>query len=145
MHHREADYRRERDIYLRLQDVPQLLRYHDDLLIIEMTVVGRETFDKRPVYRLKVVLKSGTEQEELYDVETGMQIGQEARRESPFGTAPTTTIFRDYRKYGAVKFPAVQVQRVLGIEQVVTFTSYEFDVVPASTFDLPAVIKALIK
>jgi hypothetical protein len=37
------------------------------------------------------------------------------------------------------------VQRLLGIEQVVTFTWYEFDTVPATAFDLPAVIKALIK
>ena len=104
-----------------------------------------ETFDKRPAYRVKVVLKSGTEQFNLYDVETGMQIGQEATRESPFGSAPTTTIFRDYQKYGVVKFPSVHVERILGIEQVVTFTSYEFDVVPNNAFDLPPVIKALIK
>ena len=111
----------------------------------DMTVVGQETFDKRPAYRVKVVLKSGTEQQELYDVETGMQIGQEATRESPFGSAPTTTIFRDYQRVGPVKFPMVQVQRVLGIEQIVTFTSYEFDVVPSNAFDLPPAIKALIK
>jgi len=111
----------------------------------EMTFVGQETFDKRPAYRVKVVLKSGTEQFNLYDVETGMQIGQEATRESPFGSAPTTTIFRDYQQYGVVKFPSIHVERILGIEQVVTFTSYEFDVVPNNAFDLPPVIKALIK
>ena len=110
-----------------------------------MTVVGKEMFDKRDAYKLKVVLKSGTEQVEFYDVETGMQLGQEATRDTPFGSAPTTTIFRDYQKFGEVKMPATQLQRVLGIEQVVTFTSFEFDVVPANAFDLPAVIKALIK
>jgi hypothetical protein len=50
-HQREADYRRERDIYLRLRErrvsnirgchVPQLLEFHDALLILEMTVVTR--------------------------------------------------------------------------------------------------------
>jgi hypothetical protein len=48
-HKQEADYRRERDIYLRLQregiteirrcHVPELIAYDDDLLIIEMTIV----------------------------------------------------------------------------------------------------------
>lgn len=118
---------------------------HGPDYVREMTVVGREEFDKRPAYKIKVVLASGTEQSEYFDVETALQIGLEATRETPFGSAPTTTIYRDYRKYGALMLPATQVQRILGIEQVVTFTSYEFDVVPASTFDLPPVIKALIK
>jgi hypothetical protein len=41
--------------------------------------------------------------------------------------------------------PSTQVQRILGIEQVVTFTSYEFNVVPGSAFDVPAAVKPLIK
>lgn len=49
--HREGDYRRERDVYLRLQEhaistlrgchVPRLLDYDDTLWIIEMSVVSR--------------------------------------------------------------------------------------------------------
>lgn len=118
---------------------------HTPDFVKTMAVVGQETFDKRPAYRVKVTLSSGTEQEELFDVETGLQLGLEATRDTPFGSAPTTTIYRDYQKFGAVKLPVTQVTRILGIEQVVTFTSYEFDVVPANTFDLPAVIKALLK
>jgi hypothetical protein len=48
---REVDYRRERDVYLRLQEegvtticdcrVPQLIAYDDTLCVIEMTVVSR--------------------------------------------------------------------------------------------------------
>jgi hypothetical protein len=51
IHQREADYCRERDVYLRLQahgvttlrggHVPQLLRYDDVRWVIEMTVVKR--------------------------------------------------------------------------------------------------------
>jgi hypothetical protein len=51
IHARETDYCRERDVYLRLQkngimrirswEVPQLLRYDDELWAIEMTVVTR--------------------------------------------------------------------------------------------------------
>jgi hypothetical protein len=50
-HEHEVDYCRERDIYLRLKEkavstihgchVPQLLGYHDELWVIEMTVVSR--------------------------------------------------------------------------------------------------------
>jgi hypothetical protein len=111
----------------------------------EMTVIGREEFDARPAYRLKVVLASGTEQVEFFDVETGMQIGLEATRESPLGPVPTTIVYREYKAYGALTYPSKVIQRVLGIEQVVTFTTLEFDTVPVTAFDMPPVIKALIK
>ena len=111
----------------------------------QMTVLGKEEFDKRQAYKIKIVLASGTEQTEFYDVETGLQLGQEATRDTPFGSAPTTTIYRNYKKFGPVMMPALQLQRILGIEQSVTFTSIEFDVLPSNAFELPAVIKALIK
>src|SRR5436309_3347316 len=51
VHESETGYRRERDVYLRLKqlgvrairgcEVPQLLRYDDELWIIEMTIVTR--------------------------------------------------------------------------------------------------------
>ena len=37
------------------------------------------------------------------------------------------------------------LQRTMGIEQTLTITGYEFDVVPSTAFDLPVQIKALIK
>jgi outer membrane lipoprotein-sorting protein len=53
---------------------------HTPDFVKEMTVAGRETFDKRPAYRLKIKLASGIEQEELFDVETGLQIGIDSGR-----------------------------------------------------------------
>ncbi len=111
----------------------------------EMSVIGREDFDGRPVYRVKVITVRGTEQIEFFEVESGLQAGIEATRETPMGNMPTTTVFRDFQRFGQLTFPSKVVQRLLGQEQTVTFSAYEFDNVPASTFDLPAVIKALIK
>ena len=110
-----------------------------------MTVVGKEEFDKRQVFRVKVVSVRGTEQFELFDVATGHQAGVEATRDTPFGMVPTTTIYRDYQRFGQLTFPASVVQRILGQEQVFVFSTYEFNTVPPATFDLPPVIKALIK
>jgi hypothetical protein len=111
----------------------------------EMTVVGQEEFDGRDAYRVKVVTVGGNEQFELFEVASGLLIGFEATRATPMGIVPTTGIFRDFRKFGALTFPATLIQRALGLEQVLTFTSYEFDAVPSSAFDLPPAIKALIK
>ena len=110
-----------------------------------MTVVGKEDFDSRQVYRVKVVSVRGTEQFELFDATTGLQAGIEATRDTPFGNVPTTTIFRDYQRFGQLTFPARVIQRILGQEQIFVFKTYEFDTVPPATFDLPPAIKALIK
>ena len=118
---------------------------HGADFIKEMTVVGREEFDKRQVYRLKTVSNRGVETFELFDVDTGLQAGSEAVRETPFGNVPTTTFMRDSQRFGPLKFPSTVVARVLGQEQIVTFRTYSFNSVPPSAFDLPAPIKALIK
>jgi hypothetical protein len=99
----------------------------------------------RDVYRLKVVTLRGNEQFELYDAENGLQVAVEASRDTPLGIVPSVALMEEYQKYGAVLVPTKVVQRVLGQEHVFSFTSYEFDTVPANTFDLPPAIKALIK
>ena len=110
-----------------------------------MTVVGLENFDRRPAYKVRVTKMSGFESTEYFDVETGLQIGEEAVQLSAMGSMPVTGIFREYRSVGRVKLPFVMVQRALGMEQVLTVTEVEVNKVPASAFDLPPAIKALIK
>lgn len=111
----------------------------------EMTVLGKETFDNREVYRLKVVTNRGTEQIEFFETSSGMHAGTEATRETPMGNVPTTTAYREFQRFGQLTFPSKMVNRVLGQEHVVVFTAYEFNNVPASVFELPPPIKALIK
>jgi hypothetical protein len=110
-----------------------------------MSVVERATFDGRPAHKLHVVLVSGSEEFQFFDVETGLRIGTEARRETQLGVVPTTSMWRDYKTFGPLLQPTTIVQRPLGIEQVVRLTSIEYDRVPDGAFDLPAEIKALIK
>jgi zinc protease len=118
---------------------------HKDDYVKEMSVVGRESLDKRDVYRVKVITLRGNEQFELYDVDNGLQVAVEASRDTPLGIVPSVVLMKEYQKFGAVLMPTRVVQRVLGQEHVFAFSSYEFDSVPANTFDLPATIKALIK
>lgn len=113
--------------------------------IAELTLVGREDFDKRPVYRVRSVSKRGTETFHLFDVDSGLRIGTEARRDMPIGIVPATTFYREYRRYGLLLYPSTVVQRALGQEQIFRFTNYRFDTVPGNAFDLPAPIRALIK
>lgn len=111
----------------------------------QMTVMGQEPFDKRTAYKVKMVFTNGVEQVEYFDVETGLQIGQEASRDTPVGIVPTRSMARDFKKFGNLMMATTMEETFLGVSQIVTITSYEFDKVPATTFDLPKAIKALIK
>ncbi len=112
--------------------------------IRDMTTLDRTTFDDRPAWRIRVVFKTGREQIEYFDIETGLQIGSEASRATPQGIVSAVNIFRNYQKFGNLLQATTFVQHVLGFEQVVTLTSCQYDQVPDSTFALPAEVAALL-
>ena len=111
----------------------------------ELTTIAKVEFDKRPAYQVKVVHISGVEEMEYYDVETGLHIGTESQRETPMGVLPIRGMLREYQKFGGLKQPTVLVQGTMGIDQVLRISSYEYNTVPATAFDPPPAIKALIK
>lgn len=109
-----------------------------------MEVVGRVQFDGHETWKLKVVLPSGNEQFEYFDVTSGLQAGSEMTRTLPQGVVPTTNFTRDYKKFGALMQPTTIVQRALGLDQVVTISSIEYDTVTDAVFDIPAEVKPLL-
>jgi hypothetical protein len=111
--------------------------------VTTLTTVGRFTFENRPAYKVHVVLTSGVEHDEYFDIESGFQIGSEAQRATPLGVVPTTAVLRDYKKFGPVWQPTTLVQKALFLEQVLRVMSVEYDTVSANVFDPPPAIKAL--
>jgi hypothetical protein len=85
VHERPESYRRERDVYLRLQDlhiefieghtVPQLVDYDDELLVLEMSVVvrpfvldfGGAYLDRAPDYDEEILEEWRREKEEQFE------------------------------------------------------------------------------
>ena len=113
--------------------------------IKEFVPVAREDFGRTPAIKVKVTLQSGTEQFEYFDAVTGVLLGFEGSRATPMGNVPTTEILANYKPFGQVKLPTTIRQRALGFETEISIATVEFDTVPADAFDLPLVIKALIK
>ena len=107
--------------------------------------VGRETFAQKPAYRVRVVLKSGTEQFEFFDVASGLLLGFEGSRAMPMGVVPTTEIIDEYKTFKGLTLPTSVTQRALGFETQIRIANFEFDTVAPTAFDLPPAIKALIK
>lgn len=118
---------------------------HEPDYVRDMTTIEKVEFGGRPAYKVKVVFVSGHEELEYYDAELGWAIGGEARRDTPMGVLPTTSWLKEYKKFGALTFPTVIVQRVLSAEQSLKIATFEYDVVQPKEFDPPPAVKALIK
>lgn len=110
-----------------------------------ITTVERTTFDGRECYKVRLVNEAGMEDVEFYDVETGLKAGGQMSRESPMGAMNSTFTHGDYRKFGKLLHPATQKISTMGVEQILTIESIEYDTVDPKVFDLPDAIKALVK
>ena len=117
---------------------------HEPARVRELTTLDQVEFDGRPAWKVRVVFRSGPEQFEYFDVETGLLIGSEAMRATPQGVVPTVNVLRDYQQFGDLLQATTFVQRAMGFEQVVTLTACEYDQVPDATFELPPAIAALL-
>ena len=111
----------------------------------EASTIEKTTFGNRPAYKIKVVTKFNSESTIYLDAETYYPIGSEKVAETPMGAMPTMISTGEFKKFGLFMQPTTMVQSAMGFEQIIRVTSYEYDVVAASAFDLPPAIKALIK
>jgi hypothetical protein len=118
---------------------------HKPEFVKSMTTMEKTEFDGHPAYKVKMVLVSGLERVEYFDVQSGFQIGSEEDRESQMGTTHAVTTIRDYKKFGAFMQPTFLSANVMGADQIIHVATFEYDAVPADAFALPPQIKALIK
>ncbi len=118
----------------------------DDSRYEYMKTVEKTTFEGRPVYKVALKRKGGSSEDiEFYDVETGLKAGGQATRNTPMGAVNVTAIQGEYKKFGDFMHATILKQKVMGIEQVMTFASIEHDKLEPSLFEMPAAVKALIK
>jgi hypothetical protein len=118
---------------------------HDEGRFASMEIVALEDFEGRPCYRLRLVRKSGTEDFEFFDTKTALLAGSIVKRDSPIGKIAATHVIDDYREFGGLRIPTRVVQRMAGLEQVLTIEQMEVDTVDPAVFDPPAEIRALLK
>lgn len=110
-----------------------------------LTAAGTATFEGRKVNRIEAVNVLGDKSTEFFDAETGLHAGSISTRETPMGSVEVTSVIRDYRKAGDTLQAHQLVQRMMGVEQVITLQTFEFNTVTADAFVMPPAIRALIK
>ncbi|MGD2136395.1 MAG: hypothetical protein PVF27_09550, partial [Gemmatimonadales bacterium] len=108
------------------------------------TLEQTEFADKR-CYAVKVTTTWDEEYVEYYDADTGLLAGSVRQMESPMGAMETTSMLSDYRDFGGLLVPAQTTQRTMGIDQIITVTGVEYDVVDPAVFELPDEIRALVE
>jgi hypothetical protein len=112
-------------------------------MIKSVETVADTTFEGKPCYKVKVTTTWGEEYAEFFEKETGLQIGGIRDQASPMGNIEAVTVASDWRLVDGVLMPFKSVQRVMGMEQIITMTSVETTPPPDSVFALPPEIKAL--
>ncbi len=121
-----------------------LMGVRDRSLFQSMETVERTEMGGQPCYRVRAVTLAGREIFDCYHVETGLLVAQTAVQDSPMGSMPTTTYLSEYREFGGMLMPTLMTQEMMGAQQVIRFTSVEYDGVDAAAFALPAQIHALM-
>jgi len=102
-------------------------------------------FDGRPCYKVQLTRSDGGQDVDFYDVATGLRAGSQNMRMTPMGPMTTVSVESDYKKVGKLLIAMKMSQKVMGIEQIITLSTVEYDKVDPAVFEPPAAIKALIK
>jgi hypothetical protein len=110
-----------------------------------LTTVERTTRGGHECYLVRLTWKSGRETFDCYSTETGLLVGMNVRQVSSSGTADAEYLYDDYRAFDGVLMPGRVVARTAGIEQVLTRSAVSFDAIPASAFEPPAEVRALMR
>jgi len=114
--------------------------YVDSASVVEETEFGGKMCQK-----VRVVTKWGEEYFEFYDVATGLPAGSIRTQESPMGGIETTSVLSDYKDFGGILGASRTVQSMMGMDQIITVNTVEYDTVDSTVFELPSEIKAMMR
>jgi len=107
--------------------------------------VERTTVAGRDCFKVRLVWQSDRETFDCYSPETGLLVASLGQQQSSMGVIDAVTLYDDYRDVDGVKVATKISVQAMGMEQVLTMKEIRFTDVPASTFELPAEIKALVR
>ena len=110
-----------------------------------VTTLEEVDFEGRRCYKVRLARKTGGEDIEFYDVATGLRAGRIATRETLLGPVTSTMVLTDYKRVGNLVQPTTLRTQGGGVVQVIRISWTEYDRVPASIFELPPPIVALLR
>jgi hypothetical protein len=111
----------------------------------KLEFAGTTDFEGRRCYWLHGITHWGKDNNQFYDVETGLLAGYRFQSDDATSTAITTLLFQDYKSFGGPLVATRNIARTGDHSQTVTFTSVTYEQLSDSLFELPSAVKALLK
>jgi hypothetical protein len=106
---------------------------------------GTIDFEGRPCYWLHGVTHWGKDNNQFYDVETGLLSGYRFQADQSDSKTIVVLVISDYKSFGGPKVATKRVVRSGDFSRTTTLNSVSYESLDDSIFDLPAPVKALLK
>jgi hypothetical protein len=107
-------------------------------------LAGITDFEGRRCYWLHGTTHWGKDNNQFYDVETGLLAGYRFQSDDA-SSAPVTLLFQDYKSFGGPLVATKSISRMGSQSQTATCKSVSYEPLPDSMFELPQAVKALLK
>jgi zinc protease len=108
-------------------------------------LAGVVDFEGRRCYWMHGTTHWGKDNNQYYDVETGLLSGYRFQSDNSATAVVTTLLFQDYKSFGGPLVATKNVVRSGSDTQTVRFTSVSYEPLADSMFELPAAVKALLE
>jgi hypothetical protein len=109
-----------------------------------LDLAGVTDFDGRSCYWLHGTTHWGKDNNQFYDVQTGLLAGYRFQADDK-STAVSTLVFQDYKNFGGPMVATKSISRTGDRVRTFTFKSVSYEPLADSIFDLPPAVKALKK
>jgi hypothetical protein len=110
----------------------------------KLEFAGVTDFDGRSCYWLHGTTQWGKDNNQFYDVHTGLLAGYRYQSDAS-SSATTTALFQEYKRFGGPLVATKMIFRTGDRRQTFTVTSVSYKPLTDSIFDLPDAVKALLK
>jgi hypothetical protein len=117
----------------------------DPSLITKTEAAGEATVNGEATDCVAITWKSARVTTECFSRTSGLLLEMRAKSSTPQGEIETVTRMSDYKPVGGVLMAHKIAIEAMGMQQSITFTETEAGPMPASAFEPPAEVKALIK
>jgi hypothetical protein len=110
----------------------------------KMRLIGRDTFNKQPAYRVELTDGDGSTRFAYFDRETDLLLGMRWTEQAPIGEINVEMLFEKWKEYGDIRMWSRLVITKMNTIQTLEIDEMEFNEVTPETFMLPEEVKDLV-
>jgi hypothetical protein len=117
---------------------------HQPDYFTKLDLAGVTDFEGRSCYWLHGTTHWGKDNNQFYDVQTGLLAGYRFQADDS-SAAVTTALFQDYKNYGGPLVATKLIFRTGDHQQTFTYTSVTYEPLADSVFEMPQAVKSLLR